>query len=390
MMNNRKSWLILMLGFLVMLQSGLSSPQIVKASELAVKSLQISKSLSPDQRYDTYMNMSLDTKDWHSGMIVSEIPYAVITEVVDVYKLKVFTGVLTRNSDDLIVEWDDIWVNPDGTIRLAAVGITEKISHYFTQNDQDTFHNIRFVGIMPGIDIPTDLEAKNRKIILVPNDGAINYYHIQDASEIIYETKFPHPIHEGAPYSDKVPLAIYPLIAVRTPSDIQTHWAKAFTLDLMKKQIIKGYPDGKIKPSNKLTKAEFISLLIHSLDLQDQEINQTDTFTNWYDPAVSIANSFGIMSIDEMKSFQPNEPLSRIEMVLYLEKAIAIYDDFAQASTELPFQDLNSLSASELHALQTVTAYGLINGYEDGTFRPAGTLTRAEAFAVISKLIHEL
>jgi hypothetical protein len=390
MMNNRRSWLVVMLGFLVMLQSGLSSPQIVKASELAVKSLQVTKSLSSDQRYDAYMNMTLNTRDWHVGMIVSEIPYAVITEVGDVYKLKVFTGVLSRNSDDLIVEWDDIWINPEGDIRLAAVGITEKISHYFSQNDQDTFHNIRYVGIMPGIDIPTDLEATNRTINLVPDDGAINYYHIQDSSEKIYESSFPHPIQEGAPYSDEVPLAIYPYIAVRTPSDIQTHWAKAFALDLMNKQIIKGYPDGQIKPSNKLTRAEFISLLIHSLDLQAQEIEKTDTFTNWYDPAVTIANSFGIVSTDEMMSFQPNEPLSRIEMVLYLEKAIVIFDDLEQSSIQLPFQDLDSLSASELRALQTVHAYGLINGYEDGSFRPAGTLSRAEAFAVISKLIHEL
>src|SRR5690554_873056 len=138
-MKIRKSWLVVMLGFLVMLQGSLISPQIVQAGELAMKSLLNTKSLSSEQRYDAYMDMTVNIQGWHVGMIVSDNPYAVVTDRVDVYKLKVFTGVLHRNSDDLVVEWDDIWVNSEGDIQLAAVGVTEKISHYFAQQDQDHY-----------------------------------------------------------------------------------------------------------------------------------------------------------------------------------------------------------------------------------------------------------
>src|SRR5690554_1861659 len=119
-MNHSKSWLVVMLGFLVILQGSLSSTQIVHAAELVMTSLQNTKSLSSEQRYDAYMDMTMNTQGWQAGMIVSEIPYAVVTDKVDVYKLKVFTGVIHRNSDDLVVEWDDIWINTDGDIQLAA------------------------------------------------------------------------------------------------------------------------------------------------------------------------------------------------------------------------------------------------------------------------------
>ncbi|MNP63158.1 hypothetical protein D3C76_1585230 [compost metagenome] len=65
------------------------------------------------------------------------------------------------------------------------------------------------------------------------------------------------------------------------------------------------------------------------------------------------------------------------------------YDKFHlhSASEGVTFTDTAGLSASRQESLNKAVAAGLIGGYPDGTFRPEETLTRAEAFKVLSGLI---
>ncbi|WP_183570515.1 S-layer homology domain-containing protein, partial [Paenibacillus endophyticus] len=106
-------------------------------------------------------------------------------------------------------------------------------------------------------------------------------------------------------------------------SDISAHWAKASIKQAVSSGIVTGYQDGTFKPDKAVTRAEFAVMLMNALKTQGAEAALT--FTD----AAKIGS--------------------------WAQKAVA----------------------------QAVQA-GIINGYEDGTFRPAGEITRAEMAAMIA------
>ena len=56
---------------------------------------------------------------------------------------------------------------------------------------------------------------------------------------------------------------------------------------------------------------------------------------------------------------------------------------FAFATSALAFSDVSGESAKTQDAINRFAAYGIINGYEDGTFLPNGTITRAEFAKIV-------
>ena len=81
-------------------------------------------------------------------------------------------------------------------------------------------------------------------------------------------------------------------------------------------------------------------------------------------------------------SFAPDQAVSRGEL------AQAIFNlrssGAAPHGTATPFRDTANSPFSQ--AISFVSAMGLMNGYEDGTFRPGGQLSRAEAAAVLTRI----
>ena len=73
-----------------------------------------------------------------------------------------------------------------------------------------------------------------------------------------------------------------------------------------------------------------------------------------------------------------------VRKVPHLKKVLALVMAFAMAFTMMAgaaFTDSADIEATE--AVDTLSALGVINGYEDGSFKPNGTVTRAEMAAMI-------
>ena len=68
----------------------------------------------------------------------------------------------------------------------------------------------------------------------------------------------------------------------------------------------------------------------------------------------------------------------------YAEAHFRAAEEYFMMSNQV-FNDIEDLNFKELLALVKVRDANIINGYEDGSFKPTGTLTRAEA----SKVLHE-
>ena len=55
--------------------------------------------------------------------------------------------------------------------------------------------------------------------------------------------------------------------------------------------------------------------------------------------------------------------------------------------TSAAFTDEKKIGKNYLEAVNAMTEKGVVNGFEDGSFQPAGTLTRAQAAKIICTLL---
>jgi DUF1680 family protein len=105
--------------------------------------------------------------------------------------------------------------------------------------------------------------------------------------------------------------------------DVANHWAKDSVNDLASRMIVSGEGDGHFKPDASITRAEFAAIIVRGLGLELEESQ-----TNFKDVNAS-----------------------------------AWYNGFVTAAQ----------------------SYGLINGFNDGTFRPNDTITREQAMVILAK-----
>jgi hypothetical protein len=108
-------------------------------------------------------------------------------------------------------------------------------------------------------------------------------------------------------------------------SDVQNHWSKSAVNDMGSRMIIRGSSDGQFNPDRNITRAEFAAIIVRGLGL-------------------------------------------RLE------------------SGATPFSDIKS-SDWYSSAISAAYKHHLINGFEDGTFRPNENITREQAMVMIAKAI---
>ena len=157
--------------------------------------------------------------------------------------------------------------------------------------------------------------------------------------------------------------------------------------NVAEKAYINGYEDGSFRPNNNITRAE-VSTLIYNL-LGNNQISASsalDRFadipsTHWGRVAIGYNIENGYMSGDAgSNTFRPDASMTRAE----LAQLLANLKIKTNGNVSTSFTDVDSHWAKT--AIETMARCGVISGYEDGTFKPDNTVTRAEAVAMISRL----
>ena len=89
----------------------------------------------------------------------------------------------------------------------------------------------------------------------------------------------------------------------------------------------------------------------------------------------------------DTQNFRPDDTITRAEGALVLTRIFGIstmYD-----SNTYSYPDLNETYLEARRAVMAATAYGIIEGYPDGTYRPNQPMTRAEFITILAKQIEE-
>lgn len=103
---------------------------------------------------------------------------------------------------------------------------------------------------------------------------------------------------------------------------------------------------------------------------------------SWYHNTIATVKQAGVMHGDEEGTFRPEDAITRAEFV-----ATAVqFFDAPEAGDVRQFTDVPA-DAWYADAVYAGAALGLIEGDGDGTFRPEDTITRAEAAAIINRML---
>lgn len=167
-------------------------------------------------------------------------------------------------------------------------------------------------------------------------------------------------------------------------TDIKGHWAENSINELIQLGAINGYPDGTFKPDNKITRAEFASLIVRAFKLSQQGDKVfDDTANHWAKNVIATAAAQGIIVGYDANTFGPDDSITREQMAAMIVRAAKL-----QMSSEgKQFSDSSEISEWAKVVVDTATTNGLMSGYEDGSFKPNGNATRAEAVTVILKAL---
>jgi len=144
-----------------------------------------------------------------------------------------------------------------------------------------------------------------------------------------------------------------------------------------------GYPDSTFRPDATITRAEAVTVFSRLIYKEGVPVGKTafkDALGHWSESAVASLEKLGMLEIFE-DSFSPDKPITRAEFVAL---ATSVFE--MQMKGNISFCDV-----SENHPfyeyIKKAGESGLVGGYPDGTFRPEGTITRAEAVSVINRAL---
>ncbi|GIP30820.1 S-layer homology domain-containing protein [Paenibacillus sp. J2TS4] len=112
-------------------------------------------------------------------------------------------------------------------------------------------------------------------------------------------------------------------------------------------------------------------------------IEFTDIAGHWAENHIKRAAAKGIVSGYPDGTFQPNHPVTRAEFTVMLTGALRLEEKGAA----LTFNDNDQIGAWAKQAVAQAVQAGIIDGYEDGSFRPNASVTRAEMAVMVAQAI---
>ncbi|MBP1930156.1 Ig-like domain-containing protein [Ammoniphilus resinae] len=167
--------------------------------------------------------------------------------------------------------------------------------------------------------------------------------------------------------------------------DIRNHWARQDIENLVTLGILEGFPDGTFRPDQTVSKEEFVTMLVRAREytIQKGSTGFRDISSDrWSAPFIYTAIKQNIIVSDDYGSrFNPNHAATREEMAVMAARALKLRANSSAAD----FTDRDQIDNKGL--VGAAVKAKIIYGYPDHSFRPNASLTRAEAAAVINRVI---
>ena len=173
-------------------------------------------------------------------------------------------------------------------------------------------------------------------------------------------------------------------------SEIRGHWAEKEVIALKNKGIVEGNGES-FALDDEVTRAEFITMLIRAYNIGTLPYNNAfDDVkdTDWFAPFIQTATEKGIIE-GAYGQVNPKKTTSREEAVKMLVSAYEIMTGKIEDAKEINFTDNEKISGWAKEYIEKAVSKGFVKGYETGEFGAKDTLNRAQAMAMIYRLISD-
>jgi hypothetical protein len=174
-------------------------------------------------------------------------------------------------------------------------------------------------------------------------------------------------------------------------SDVSTsYWGYNAISSLSSKGIVSGYPDGAFQPDASITRAEFATMLVKALGLNTAGTSGqfTDvTADDWYYGSVNAAVYDGLVSGMGDNLFAPNALITREQMAVMVAKALGTNAPAVDGTELNAFSDSSAVSSWAVSGMEEAVKVGIVSGMTADTLAPMDNATRAQAAAMIYKLL---
>lgn len=174
-------------------------------------------------------------------------------------------------------------------------------------------------------------------------------------------------------------------------------WGDAHILRLAQLGIVKGKTADTFEPDARLTRGEFVALLLRAADLapkDDEEFSADLPFEDvppdhWAHRYVAKAARLGIITQAEYRrKFEPEGNITRMEISIMLTRALGLdAEAMEDAGSKLPFDDAKEVPPLHRGYVLRSIEWKVLKGYEDNTFRPNRPATRREACVMLYRVL---
>lgn len=235
--------------------------------------------------------------------------------------------------------------------------------------------------------------VEGKLVIQNVSGGILALTRLKVTSAAAASTDDPGVVPQTTPEAIRYAMALMRGIDVPQFTDVaEDAWYHDYVYDLVYRGVVNGMTATTYEPEGKLTRAQFVKLLACSL--ADAETLKTyegkhpfkDSEGHWAEAYIAWAKDKGIVEGVSATEFDPEAPITREQMA-------TIFGRYAlKQGIELPksenaagsFPDADKISEYAREFVELMRIAGILNGYEDGTFRPQGNATRAEAAKLFS------
>lgn len=198
-----------------------------------------------------------------------------------------------------------------------------------------------------------------------------------------------------------------------TYKDIESHWSKPYVTQGIEEGWIKGYEDETIRPNDKITRSEFISILSRILNLDRFNLKTSSEYSDldteaWSKSSIESAESVGLLKFTFTESYlNSSKEITREEAANLLEYSLlldnfekngsSLNDELISTALELfesqidlksdngllKYSDRDKVNSKFVFSIWDLTDKKIISGNSENLFNPEGSLSRGEAMTML-------
>lgn len=168
-------------------------------------------------------------------------------------------------------------------------------------------------------------------------------------------------------------------------------WAISAIESLTERGVIKGKAKNMFYPNDKITRAEFVAILIRMFKPDEVVAGSFVDVkgSDWFYREVMTAKNLGIISGAPGNYFYPNKPITREDAAVIITRALmALGKPLKSSKPEVlnVFKDVSQISVYAVLSVASMYSEKIITGKESNILAPKDYTTRAEAAVLLSRI----